>query len=216
MTIYPTFLYIKQHSVTGLKYFGKTIKDPYKYKGSGKHWVRHIKKHGTEHIETLWVSTPFIDSELISEYALTFSKEHNIVESKDWANLMEENGQSGGRTCRGIPKSAEHRAKIGAGRLGKTASDETKSKQSVAKIGNTNSKGKYPSSETRAKLSAAKLGKIRGPYKKSGIHFSTETKAKMSANNDGKTKYQCQHCNKLVGGKANLNRWHGDNCKLIN
>ena len=171
MTIYPTFLYIKQHSITGIKYFGKTTKDPYKYNGSGKHWKRHIKKHGSEHIKTIWVSEPFIDSELISEYALTFSKEHNIVESKDWANLMEENGLAGGCTCSGIPKSAEHRAKLGAGRLGKTASDETRAKQSAAKIGNTNSKGKYHSAESRAKQSAARLGKIRGPYKKSGIHF---------------------------------------------
>ena len=32
----PTYLYIKQHSVTKLKYFGKTTKkDPVKYLGSG-------------------------------------------------------------------------------------------------------------------------------------------------------------------------------------
>lgn len=30
----PTFLYLKQHSVTGKLYFGKTVsKDPSKYKG---------------------------------------------------------------------------------------------------------------------------------------------------------------------------------------
>jgi hypothetical protein len=41
----PTFLYIKTHSVTGLKYFGKTTKDPFRYKGSGVYWVRHLKVH---------------------------------------------------------------------------------------------------------------------------------------------------------------------------
>ena len=41
-----TFIYIKIHNKTGLKYFGKTIKsDIKKYKGSGKYWVRHLKKH---------------------------------------------------------------------------------------------------------------------------------------------------------------------------
>jgi hypothetical protein len=28
-----------------------------------------------------------------------------------------------------------------------------------------------------------------------------------------KEKYQCVHCFKEVGGAANLNRWHNDNCK---
>jgi hypothetical protein len=51
MSIYfkPTWLYIKQHNLTKLKYFGKTInKDPVKYKGSGKHWTRHINKYGND------------------------------------------------------------------------------------------------------------------------------------------------------------------------
>ena len=29
----PTYIYIKQHLKTGLKYLGKTVKDPYKYLG---------------------------------------------------------------------------------------------------------------------------------------------------------------------------------------
>ena len=45
-TFNPTWLYIKEHNVTGLKYFGKTTRDPLKYKGSGTHWTRHISKHG--------------------------------------------------------------------------------------------------------------------------------------------------------------------------
>jgi hypothetical protein len=50
--ITPTYLYIKQHSITGLKYFGKTTKsNPYKYNGSGKYWIRHINKNGKEHIK---------------------------------------------------------------------------------------------------------------------------------------------------------------------
>ena len=43
MTIY---LYVKQHSVTGLKYFGRTeCKNPFRYKGSGSYWKKHLKKH---------------------------------------------------------------------------------------------------------------------------------------------------------------------------
>jgi hypothetical protein len=91
-----THLYIKQHSVTGLKYFGKTTKeDPVSYLGSGIHWKRHIKKHGTEHVKTLWYQS-FQDEKSLIDYATKFSKENNIVESKEWANLKEENGLDGG------------------------------------------------------------------------------------------------------------------------
>ena len=37
------YLYLKQHNITGLKYFGKTEQNPYKYKGSGIYWLRHLK-----------------------------------------------------------------------------------------------------------------------------------------------------------------------------
>jgi hypothetical protein len=48
------YLYIKQHAITGKKYFGRTTKrNPYMYKGSGSYWTNHIKKYGKEHVKTL-------------------------------------------------------------------------------------------------------------------------------------------------------------------
>jgi len=91
----PTYLYIKQHKITGLKYFGKTTKDPLTYLGSGKHWRRHIKKHGIKFVETIWHQL-FINKEELIKYALDFSKNFDIVNSKEWANLKEENGLDGG------------------------------------------------------------------------------------------------------------------------
>ena len=92
----PTYLYIKQHSITGLKYFGKTTKNnPVEYLGSGIHWKKHIKKHGVEFVKTIWFQLFQSESEII-EFALKFSKENNIVNSKEWANLKEENGLDGG------------------------------------------------------------------------------------------------------------------------
>lgn len=41
-------LYLKTHNITGLKYLGKTIRDPLKYDGSGKRWRNHIKIHGND------------------------------------------------------------------------------------------------------------------------------------------------------------------------
>jgi len=95
MNIYkPTWLYIKQHNITGLKYFGKTtVSDPIKYKGSGIYWLRHLKKHGNN-VSTIW-SQLFTDQQELIEYALNFSKKNMIVESKNWANLKEENGLDG-------------------------------------------------------------------------------------------------------------------------
>lgn len=89
------YLYVKRHRTTGLLYFGKTTKrNPFAYLGSGKYWLRHLKKHSVD-IETLDV-WGFDDIEECEKFALTFSKEKQIVESKQWANLRPENGRDGG------------------------------------------------------------------------------------------------------------------------
>ena len=135
MSIYkPTWLYIKQHNQTGLRYFGKTTKDPLTYSGSGTHWKRHIKKHGIDNVITVWCQL-FTDKNELQEYALRFSDENNIVESKAWANLKPENGLDGA-----LP--------------GSTASDKTKallrSKGAPAKDAVTGEKlGKIHSSDPR-------------------------------------------------------------------
>lgn len=100
--ITPTYLYIKQHFITKKKYFGKTTeKDPIKYKGSGVYWKKHIKKHGNQFVETIWVSDLYFDTS-IREPALHFSCENNIDESNDWANLIPEDGLNGGSTTKGM------------------------------------------------------------------------------------------------------------------
>jgi hypothetical protein len=95
-TFHQTYLYIKQHTLTGLLYFGKTTKkDPVKYKGSGTYWQNHIKEHGTKYIETLWFCL-YLEEEDCTKFALLFSEQQDIVKSKEWANLMPENGVGGG------------------------------------------------------------------------------------------------------------------------
>jgi len=88
------YLYVKQHNITGLKYFGMTAtKDPYIYKGSGKYWRRHLKEHGNDVTTTnVW---DFDTIESCEKFALEFSAKQNIVESTDWANLRPENGRDG-------------------------------------------------------------------------------------------------------------------------
>ena len=92
----PTYLMVKRHRKSGLMYFCKTTgKDPIKYLGSGTRWKRHINKHGREHVETIWYQQ-FDDILLLVEFALGFSKDADIVASKEWANLKPEDGLYGG------------------------------------------------------------------------------------------------------------------------
>ena len=208
--ITPTYLYIKQHSVTKKKYYGKTTQDPYKYKGSGEYWKSHINKHGKEHIVTLWVSELYYDTSIV-EVALKFSADNDIVNSKEWANLEPENGLNGATP--GVKRSEETKAKLRNPR--KPHSEETKAKQSSAMTGKRHTteqkdkKRKPHTKETKAKMKGR-------PSPNKDKKFSVETKAKMSASSKGKPKKQvtCPNCGK-TGGSNTMYRWHFDNCKVL-
>lgn len=88
-------LYLKE-SPKGLKYLGKTIKNPYEYMGSGIIWCGHIKKHKLtqDDIKT----TVLFQSKNKSKFnkvSLYYSKLYDVVNSKSFANLTEEMGQGG-------------------------------------------------------------------------------------------------------------------------
>jgi hypothetical protein len=171
MTIY---LYIKIHTKTKLKYFGKTIRNVRRYHGSGKHWQRHIKQHGTEHIKTLRV-WKFQTLEECAPFALKFSKDNNIVNSVHWANLIEENGTDGAPVghpgCVGSKNGMFGKSAM----LGKTHKEESK------KLVSEKLKGRVFSDDWKEKISNAKLGKTfteehknkmkgpRGPQKNPGV-----------------------------------------------
>ena len=180
MDIYfpPTYLYIKKHNKTGLKYFGRTTRnDPVAYQGSGNYWGRHLKKHGND-VSTMWYHL-YDDKEIIKEEALAFSSSHNIVDSKEWANLMPEDGINGsvvGRKTK--PHSEETKRKISEAhsrrttpRIRKPQSEETKEKIRLA------IKNKGPrSEETRKKISIGNTGNI----------VSAETKEKIGNASKGR------------------------------
>jgi len=88
-------LYVKKCTHCELRYFGKTMgSDPISYTGSGIYWKDHLKKHNSKQ-ETLELFS-FYDEEEARDFAIKFSEDNNIVESKEWANLIVEN-ISGGR-----------------------------------------------------------------------------------------------------------------------
>jgi hypothetical protein len=163
MSAMTTYLYHKRHLKTNLNYFGKTINDPYKYTGSGMYWKAHLKKHGNK-IETVQVWA-FENLDECSTFALEFSAKHNIVESEDWANLIEEDGKGGGMP-KGRTRSKEHCKNISKSKIGKPSSNEVKEHLEKYRKQRTYSP---LSNETKIKISKKKIGKLA----------STETKNKL-------------------------------------
>ena len=111
-------------------------------------------------------------------------------------------------------KQSESIKKIHPGRgkpspnKGKKASEETRRKQSLAKVG----KKRPPfTAETREKIGAAKRGHNHPSY---GTPLTDEHKEKLRNVFIGKKKdlVVCPHCNKMGGGGAMI-RHHFDNCK---
>lgn len=89
------YLYVKKHNVTGLKYLGKTSQNPYEYKGSGKHWKLHLKKHGNNVTTEIILETE--SKKHLKEAGIYYSNLWNVVKSSDWANLKPEEGDGGGK-----------------------------------------------------------------------------------------------------------------------
>lgn len=135
------YLYVKQHSITGLKYFGRTISsDPFRYMGSGIYWNNHLNKHGKEHVRTICIWF-FTDQEKCTKFALKFSKDNDIVKSKNWANLIDEDGLSGGW--------------VKTINIGRVWSEERRNNHSIA-MKNRNWK---PTEEHKKRISEKNIGK---------------------------------------------------------
>ncbi len=203
MEFKPTWLYIKQHNKTGLKYFGKTTKtDPTKYLGSGKYWLSHLAKHGKD-VSTIWYSL-FENKEKLVEYAISFSKENNISHSADWANLKFEDGLEGGFT--GTPRSSETKEKLRIANLGKKQSEETKIKRKTSLNGKSPHSGIPHSDESKQKIRKARKLQEMKPH-------SIDTKLKMSLSWESRPIIRCIHC--CLGSKNTslMTRYHFDNCK---
>lgn len=236
----PTFLYIKQHSITGKLYFGKTTKDPITYRGSGVYWMRHRKIHGNKNLETLWYCL-FPDEEECTKFAIMCSEQWGIVKSEDWLNLILENGLNG--TPKGFKLSMETRRKISLANLGKKLSDATKAKMSLSTKGRITSlehrkklsiaalnfspeqrarqiaSVKIKSDDTKQKMKIAALNRDPSHNKKigdahKGVPKSEHQKALISASLKSIPKVKCIHC-ETIGSPANMKRWHGDNCRAI-
>ena len=110
------FLYHKI-SPKGLNYLGITTNNPFIYKGSGKRWKLHLKKHQIKcsDVQTFILFESFSRDE-IRERGLFYSRLFDIVNRNDWANLIPETGEG----VYGVKLSEEHKKKIGLAGKGRT------------------------------------------------------------------------------------------------
>jgi len=91
------YLLVKEHVHTGLKYLCMHVADSFsdceKYNGSGTYWTSHLKKHGKNIKTTCLFVTE--NEEEFRKVAKQYSLQFNVTESKEWANLCDEQGQGG-------------------------------------------------------------------------------------------------------------------------
>lgn len=186
------YLYLKIHNITGLQYLGSTRQDPFNYIGSGKYWKNHIKTYGNNVTTKILLKTQ--SKQELKETGIFFSSLWDIVNSKDFANLVEEMGQ-GGAIAYG-PNNGMWKIGTKHPLYGKALSEETKKKISLA-LSN-------PSKETRELIAKSRRGKQLSP--------STKEKLSQLTKAIPKTKVECPYCKK-IGGKPVMMRFHFDNCK---
>lgn len=231
------YLYLKTHNVTGLKYLGKTVQNPFEYKGSGLVWIRHLKKYGDDVTTEILFETT--DMEEFKKVSLEYSKKWDIVDSKQFTNLIPEYG-TGGDTSMCFTEETKEKIRT---TLAKTRQgmDLSRSKETIEKIAKAN-RGKKRSTAAKEKMSRA--AKKRGYQKNSGFKKGNTpwNKGKSEfmsnrvwVNNGVEDKrvylneipndyvlgrlfnpiietFTCPHCDK-IGKGAIMGRWHFDNCR---
>lgn len=212
----PTILYIKTHNITGLKYFGKTTcKDPHRYKGSGKYWLRHIKKHGYDVITE--VIGLFLNEEECSDVAKKISQDFDIVSSDKWANFKIENGLDGGFNH--LNDGSENHIKR-CSEAGKKCHEmyPTLAYENLKHSHNSASaiKGKQTKIEKYGENYFSKIASKPKSEEHRKKLSEIAKKNNFGLGNLGKTrlKVKCPHCGK-EGAMNTMSRFHFEKCKLL-
>lgn len=175
------YLYLKTHNKTGLKYLGKTVKDPHQYNGSGVYWKNHLAKHGHDiKTEILFEST---DEKKFREVAMKYSKDWDIVNSSEFANMMVEQGQGG--------------VNSGSFKKGHKSWNKGVSMTPEAKARLQEGRRKYQDEWHLYNVKKVRVGTWTPPADNTSLL--------------NKTRLTCPHCNK-EGNVGNMKRWHFDNC----
>lgn len=166
-------LYLAIHNKTGKKYFGKserfhTSEDLQKYyHGSGIYWLKHLKVHGDDvKMTALFTSS---NEKLVELIALTYSKVFNIVDTDEYANLVEETGHGGNPKGFTFPEEAKLKVSEAVKEWHKTHDNPFKGR-----------KHSLDTLEHLSKMSRERIQRNGHPMK--GRKHSDEAKKKMSDN----------------------------------
>lgn len=165
MVIYS--LYVKEHSITGLKYLGYTKTDPFTYPGSGTYWRRHLTTHGKIHTTMILLQTTKKDE--IKIWGRYYSNLWDVVSAKDtlgnklWANLRIEEGDGGGYTF-----SDEDRKKISDKSKIAWANDQSREKRIMS------IKESLNKPEVKAKISETSKRTLADPVTKAKLKASSK------------------------------------------
>lgn len=155
-------IYLKTHNITGLKYLGKTKNDPFTYNGSGTYWLKHLKIHGIDITTKILFQSENIEE--IKKEGIRLSKEFNIVENEEFANLMIEKGDGGSwKSFNKILKSNVNLRKEISNKISegiKRAHKEGKYKNSPFSKGTKGFLGKTHSEITRQQMSKNNYNKF--------------------------------------------------------
>jgi hypothetical protein len=176
------YLYVKTHLVTGLKYLGQTSsKDPHSYPGSGVYWKNHLKKHG--YLYSTEILKECSSKDELKKFGIYYSRLWNVIESNEWANLKEEQGD-GGRQSEEVRNLIGEKGK---GRIPWNKGKKIWSEQDRKRIGQQNKNRGPQSAETIRKRTEKNTGKVRTEETKlktseklKGRVFSEESRRKMS------------------------------------
>jgi len=201
------YLYIKKHNKTGLKYLGKTTRNPFTYHGSGLYWKKHIQKYGYD-IETKIIYQTNDDA-LFHKFAIAFSRENDIVNSSEWANLKEESG-NGGFSSDSQRKGFENGIGVNPSDFGRMNGGWNKGMQSW-------NSGKELSKSHKKALSESGKKRFKSEDERRKISKTLKEYHQQNVSpNKGliREKIICPHCNK-EGAKNTMYRWHFDNCKTL-
>lgn len=194
-----------------------TKPDPVQYLGSGTYWKKHLKKHGKD-ISTPWCQR-FEDRDELVSYALQFSKENNIVESKEWANLIDEDGLHGFPT--GQIRSDQHKENLSKANKGRKDTRTPEVKALAGKKASAKLRGKKKPAGFGDKVSKSHLGKSLSSKAKENMSASwTEERKAAQAiiqtkRNAARPILTCPHCGKQGVNGGIMRKFHFENCAVL-
>jgi len=195
MTIY---LYKKTHNKTGLQYLGKTQKDPFKYKGSGKDWLPHLREHGYD--VTTEVLKECQTKEELNIWGRYYSELWEVATSSSWANRIPETGGLDSQTA-----SASNLKRVEAGShhlQGGRIQRRLVENGTHPFLGDSNPVHAQIKNRTHHFLDKEWQRNKTDSQLKNGTHSS-------------QIKKTCEICGKTVD-TANYSRWHGNKCRMGN